>query len=364
MNKFYMPTQILEGDGIVQSSADVFKKLGKRALIVTGRSSAKKCGALDDVVAALDSCQIEYNIFDEVRENPPISQNYDGAVVGKGADFVIGIGGGSPMDTAKGIAILLKHGTADYVEKLFGKKDYDALPVVTIPTTAGTGSEATPYSVFTDDNLETKLSMARRVFPTYSLIDVKYFMTMPQGVRNSTIIDAYSHAVESYLNVNSTPYSELYALKAIELFGAHKDELSKEQIDSDIFIDFVRASTYAGVAIALTGTSLPHALGYPITYHYGVPHGIANGMFMVEYFKLSPPQRVATVLEKSGFNDLAEFKLYMDQFVKPLTSKIEVGQAKISEFVAMLMSNQAKLKNHPRKVTEGEILSVYNNSLA
>ncbi len=361
--KYYMPTTIYDGEDIVLKSESKFKSLGKKALIVTGKSSAKKSGALDDVVKVLHNCDIEYKIFDEVRENPPIYQNLDGARVGEGSDFVIAIGGGSPMDTAKGIAILLKHGTDNYVEKLFGKVNYDALPVVAIPTTAGTGSEVTPYAVFTDDEKQTKLSMPRRVFPIYSFIDVKYFMTAPQNVKISTIVDAFSHAVESYNNVRSTPYSELYALKAIELFGKHRELLLEDDICEDVFEDFVRASTFAGIAIAQAGTSLPHALGYPITYHFGVPHGIANGMFMVEYFKLSLEDKVADILRAANFKNLDDFSEYMNSLISRIVGKLDVKEDDIVKYTDMLFENTAKLKSHPREVSYEDIVNVYKNTL-
>ncbi len=361
--KYYMPTTVLDDDDVVLKSGEVFKKLGTKALIVTGKSSAKKCGALDDVIKVLDEEGISHTIFDEVVENPPIAQNYDGAIKGKGCDFVIGIGGGSPMDTAKGIAILLKHGTDDYVEKLFGKVDYDSIPVVAIPTTSGTGSEVTPYSVFTDDVKKTKVSMARRIFPTYSLIDVKYFKTMPKNVRISTVIDALSHSIESYINTKSSPYSELYALRGIEIFGEHKELLDKEEISTDVQGDFVRASTYAGVAIAQTGTSLPHSLGYAITYNFGVPHGIANGMFLPEFLRVSPVDRRNTVLSALGFGSIDEFAVYLDKLVKLIAKDVSVTEEDMIAYTELLMENKAKLKCHPTEVTHEDILTIYKNTL-
>ncbi len=361
--KYYMPTIILEEDDIVLKSEDIFRSLGKKALIVSGRTSAKKCGALDDVIKVFADLGIEYKVFDKVLENPSIIQCVDGANYIDDCDFVVGIGGGSPMDTAKGIAVLLKHGTEDYMAKLFGETDYDALPVIAIPTTSGTGSEVTPYSIFTDDEVQNKRSMARRIFPIYAMLDVKYFMTMPVAVRNSTVIDAFTHAVESFINTKSTPYSEIFSLKAIEIFAKYKDELLKEKIDKDIFKEFVRASTYAGVAISQTGTSLPHTLGYPLTYYYSVPHGIANAIFMVEYFKISPKAIVSRLLDILRFERIEEFAVFMNKIVGAYVDELDVSEEEMEKFSELLLQNKKKLKNHPLDVTKEDVLELYRRSL-
>ncbi len=361
--RYYMPTKIYDGDGIVLKQEKLFKKLGKKALIVTGKTSAKKCGALDDVITVFNNCGIEYKIFDEVKANPPIQQTKDGAILGMGSDFVLAIGGGSSMDTAKGIAILLKHGIENHIEKLFGKEDYDAVPVIAIPTTTGTGSEVTPYSVFTDDELKTKLSMPRRIFPLYSFIDIKYFMTMPTAVRNTTIMDALSHSIESIINVRTSPYSELFAFKALNLFRAHKDELMENKLDQKGLKDFVLASTFAGVAISQTGTSLPHALGYPITYQFGFPHGMANVTFMAEFFRVSPKEMVERVLEATGFKTVEEFAEWIKKFIALTEERPPVKEEYLEDYAKLISTQEAKLKSHPTKITHEDLLEMYRNSV-
>ncbi len=361
--RYYMPTMIYEGSNIVFEQENLFHELGKKALIVTGKSSAKICGALDDVCGILDKFNIEYNIFNSVKANPPIEQTVEGAELGEGADYVIAIGGGSPMDTAKGIAILLKHGRDNYIEKIFGKHNYDAVPVVAIPTTTGTGSEVTPYSVFTDDKLKTKLSMPRRIFPRYAFIDLKYFKTMPLAVRNTTIMDAFSHSIESIINVRSNHYSELYAFKALNLFRKHKDDLMNDNISDEALRDFIHASTYAGVAIAQTGTSLPHALGYPVTYQFGLPHGMANATFMAEFLRVSPKDLVQKVLDATGFTTEEEFAAWLKKFIALTEEKPPIKEEYLEDYAKLISSQEEKLKSHPIKLSLDDIMEMYRNSL-
>ncbi len=361
--RFYMPTMIYEGENILFEQELLFKELGKKALIVTGKTSAKVCGALDDVIEILNKYTIEYSIFNSVKANPPIEQTVEGAKLGEGADFVIAIGGGSPMDTAKGIAILLKHGRDNYIEKLFGNKNYDAIPVIAIPTTTGTGSEVTPYSVFTDNKLKTKLSMPRRIFPKYAFIDLKYFKTMPLAVRNTTIMDAFSHSIESIINVRSNHYSELFAFKALNLFRQHKNDLMNDTISDEALRDFINASTYAGIAIAQTGTSLPHALGYPITYQFGLAHGMANATFMPEFLRVSPKDLVQKVLDATGFESEEEFAEWTKNFIALTEEKPPVKEEHLEDYARLISSQEEKLKSHPIKLSHEDIMTMYRNAV-
>ncbi len=361
--KYYMPTIVIEEDNVVEKNADIFKKLGQKAIIVTGRNSSKKNGSLNDVIRVLTKNNIDYVVFDEVIENPPIIQCVLGAKLGKDCDFVIGIGGGSPLDVAKGVALLIKNGPDNYMHKLFGRTGDESLPVVAIPTTCGTGSETTPYSVFTDENIKNKVSMKQRIFPKYALLDIKYFKSMPLKVRISTVIDALTHAIESYVNRTSTPYSSMYAFKTIVLFGKNKEHLLEEDLDDRVLRDYVRASTFAGCAISQTGTSLPHTLGYPLTFYYDVPHGIANSIFTKEFLGISEKKYVDTILRLARFNSLDELGDYLINANKMVCEQLIISDLEIEAYSMTLMENQAKLKKHPGKVTIDDVRKLYEESL-
>lgn len=165
---FYMPTKVIVGKDCVRENSDVFK-IGKKALIVTGKKSAKLSGALDDVKYALEKNNIEYVIFDKVMSNPTVECVYDGAetAMEEEVDFVIAIGGGSPMDSAKAIALLA---VSDIERKnLFdGNIGNKALPMIHIPTTAGTGSEVTPYAILTNHENRQKRVLRHHAFSQHT----------------------------------------------------------------------------------------------------------------------------------------------------------------------------------------------------
>ncbi|MBO5270074.1 MAG: iron-containing alcohol dehydrogenase [Clostridia bacterium] len=289
---FYLPTRFVSGFGAVKANPE---KLicGKHAFIVTGKNGAKKCGALDDVTDVLTANGVAYTHFDAVTENPPLLMCYDGGAQCRaaGADFVIAIGGGSVMDAAKAIsAFATNQGIAP--EQLFDVASLaQSLPIVCIPTTAGTGSEANPYAIMTlPDGTKKKTFSAPMSYPRVSLLDPAYTRSLSREYTISTALDAFAHALESFLSPKSNFFSEsaaLYAAKAIwEVLSQYPDDFDDAMRESLLY-----AATAAGIAINVTGTGFPHPLGYSITLLDGVPHGAACALFdgdFIEYNERTP----------------------------------------------------------------------------
>ena len=198
---FYMPTKVHLEKGCVKKYTKELTSLGTKALIVTGRSSSKKNGSLSDVTQALTSEGVLYIMFDEIEENPSVETVMKGAKIGidEHVDFVIGIGGGSPMDAAKGIALMIAN-PEENESLLYESRPAPYLPVVAVPTTAGTGSEVTPWAILTRHDERTKRSLAHRIFPTLALVDYSYMAFASRDIIVCTAIDALAHLIESYLN--------------------------------------------------------------------------------------------------------------------------------------------------------------------
>lgn len=196
-----MPTRIDWGEGSVLHAGRSLRALGKRCLIVSGGHSADLCGAADDVIRSLDRAGVAWTGYRGVCANPDTDCIDAGAGQGDafGADFVIGIGGGSPMDAAKAIAVLLANpGTS--AEGLFALGSLDAFPVACVPTTAGTGSEVTPYAILTRKRDGIKGSLPQRIWPELALVDPRYYHTMTQHVLTATGLDTLAHLLESGLS--------------------------------------------------------------------------------------------------------------------------------------------------------------------
>lgn len=284
---FYLPTKVITGKEAVLKNAGLFSDFGKRCVIVTGKSSAKACGALDDVTTALEKCGIEYFIYDKIMQNPEIACCAEGGAKARqfGADFIIGIGGGSPLDAAKAIAVLAVN-NIDSKQLYSGNWECDPLPVIAVGTTAGTGSEVTQVAVITDSDGKKKSFRHDKSFPALSFGDPRYLAHMPEKVFYSTAIDALSHSIESYFIVSATDLSRAAAVQSIsKICRAFKQILDGEKPDETMLEDIYEASLLGGYAISVTGTAFPHALGYFLSEDHGIPHGTACGIYLPEFVK-------------------------------------------------------------------------------
>ena len=313
------PTKVIFGQGVVNDQSKLLHRLGSKALIVTGQGgSATRNGALGDVCKSLYKAAVKWEIFNEVETNPTVETIRRGAYLASEfkADFIIGIGGGSPMDAAKGIAIKNLSEISD--EELFELKYGEVLPIVLVPTTAGTGSEVTPASILTSHKDQTKKNIgSSKLIPSIALLDPSYTFSIPWQITADTAVDAYSHAIESFLSIKDSPISSLFSQQAMAILGkelrliAHKKELTPENRESLLY-----GSYLAGIAISLTGTSIPHALGYSLTYYKGMPHGRANGVIMPFWMefncKMTQNHRLTTALSVSSFESMVEFRELME----------------------------------------------------
>jgi alcohol dehydrogenase class IV len=216
-----------------------------------------------------------------------------------------------------------------------------ALPIVAIPTTAGTGSEVTQYAVLTIEEEETKKGLGGPdLFPQVAYLDPKYTASLPLNVTRDTAVDALSHLVESYLSKRATAASDLAALQGIALWGTTIPALRQGTIDLATRDALLLASSLGGIAIAQTGTTLVHALGYSLTYYHGMPHGKANGICMkayLEYTKEVAPERVETVLELLELDSLETFGELMDALFFGQVEKVALTPETLADYVTKAM---------------------------
>lgn len=345
---WFSPTKVFFGiEAVIQNRQALVQ--GKKALIVTGAGgSARTNGALDDVCQALSGLGIIWTIFDQVQQNPEVQSARLAALLAwrEQVDFVVGVGGGSPLDAAKAIAALAVNDLDD--EELFAGQFKQVLPIVAIPTTAGTGSEVTPYSILTYPAINSKKSIASPLLiPRAAFLDPRYTYTLPRDITADTAVDAFSHAFESSLTLKTSPLSRALSYESLRILGPCLRKLADdEKLDSEHRSLLLYASMVAGQVISQTGTSLPHALGYSFTYFKGVPHGRANGLILPAFaaFMASRGQKqVFEILNRSGFANLEEFSLVL----KKLTGAApQLDQDEVKVFVE-LCSQAKNLANSP-----------------
>ncbi|MCX7920780.1 MAG: iron-containing alcohol dehydrogenase family protein [Clostridia bacterium] len=362
--RFQIATKVVFGKGCITENKEELKKYGKRAVIVTGKTSAKTSGALDDVSAALNESGIEYTIYNEIENNPSLENVKEGGKVAAafGADFIIGIGGGSPLDASKAVAVLAVNDIdpIDLYKNSFNSKP---LPIIAIPTTSGTGSEVTPYSILTRNDMQTKMSFGNEdTFPRLAFMDARYTESMSYDVTVNTAIDALSHAVEGYISKRSTPMSDVFAREAIELFGKRIDNLVSNKIDYETREDLLYMSMLGGMVIAHTGTTIVHGLGYSLTYFKDIPHGRANGLLMKEYFNFNyeaAKEKIDKILKLLNMKDIEEFGALMD---KLLGKAEKVNDEELYKFASLAMKQRSTSFNI-RSVSEDDMIYILKKSL-
>lgn len=356
--QIYMPTKVYSEKDCVKNHGNEISSLGKKAMIITGKYSSRKNGSLRDMEEVLQSQQISYMIFDEIEENPSVETVMKAREAGlqEKVDFVIGIGGGSPLDAAKAIALMIANPN-ETEEVLYEVRELKHLPVVCVPTTCGTGSEVTPYSILTLHKKRTKQSISHRIYPVLALLDAGYLASMPRDGLVNTCVDALAHLIESYLNTNSNELNRIYAREGLGVWQQFKGNLLEDKVTEQDYEKMLHASMIAGMAISHTGTSLPHGLSYGVTYELGVPHGKAVGMFLGGYVEIYQDKKdVEEVLRLLGFIDASAFR----QYLRELLGVVEVEEALMRKNVQGLLANKAKLKNYPFEITEQELMGMGN----
>jgi alcohol dehydrogenase len=303
---FRIPAQLSVGCGAAETVGAEAKRLhGTRAFVV-GDPNLQKSGVLDRMVAQLGAEGLATHLFTAVEPEPSVGSVEKAAAAARefGGDVLVAVGGGSALDTAKAAAVLTRNPGAleDYLG--IGLVKQRGVPSILIPTTAGTGAEITPNSLFYVPAVREKRAVVSPyTIPDVAIIDPLLTLTVPPGVTAATGMDALSHAVEAYTSVNASPLTDLYALEAIRLIGTHLRTAVANGADLAARDGMARASMYAGVAIGNAGTNIVHALAYPLQGQHRVTHGIANSLLLpygMAYNALSNLPKFAAVAEALG----------------------------------------------------------------
>jgi alcohol dehydrogenase class IV len=306
-----------------------------------------------------------YCVYDRVMSNPTIACAYDGAseAVSNGCDFVLAIGGGSPMDAGKAVALLAAQEKPVPPAEIFSASYTRALPVAAVPTTAGTGSEVTQYAILTNDVAESKTSIAHPLlFPRFAFLDAAYMRGLPKSVTVNTAVDALSHAVEGMLSVRASSVSDALAEESISMLASCIAAPGLSDPDDDTRRKLLTASTLAGMVIANTGTTAVHALGYSLTYYKNVDHGRANGLLLARFLAFierTKRGRIAEILARMRLKTVDEFACLLDG----LLGERERLSATEIEHYAEKASRAANISNCVVRPEKRDLVEILHGSL-
>ena len=357
---YFLPVHIQFGWDKVDSVADFVKPYGNKALIVTGRTSAKKSGLYDRVTAKLDAAHIEHVLFDQVDANPLTTTALDGAALAKSesCDMVIAIGGGSIMDCAKGIAFMAVN-EGDINDYIFNRKTSDkALPLIVIPTTCGTGSEGNGFGVLTNPETGDKKSLrCNAIVPKVSIVDPAVMGTMPPHVLASVGFDALCHNIEAYTSKTAQPFTDALAHYAVTLLAQYlvplyKHVKAKAESKSAVLNEtqltkawesVTLASTIGGMVINTAGVTLAHGMEHPASGLKDITHGVGLAVIepvAVEYTWSANPDKFGALARIFNHGDGSELGEALRLIVHDLdltTNLTELGFTK--EDIPWLVDN-------------------------
>lgn len=304
--EFLFPTRVRYGEGVLSELGDILRGYGKEKVFIVTDKGVRAAGLVDLVVEKLNEEGFEkVEIYDNVDPNPRTTSINEGADIAKkfGAEILIAIGGGSPIDTAKGIGVLMTNeGIIEDYEGFFKVKN-EIPPFITIPTTVGTGSEVTEWAVITDLKRMFKMSVAdTKLYPDAALLDPVMVAGLPSRIVASTGMDALSHAIEGYVCKIATPVADAIALYAIELIGRN--------IRAAVYADDYEAKAnmqlgamLAGITISQTDVAGVHCMGEALGGMYDTPHGIANASvlpYMMDFCAVAEMEKYGRIARALG----------------------------------------------------------------
>lgn len=323
-NTFLTPKTIVSGNNALDAASSQLSSFGKKAFVVTDATMVK-LGNADSLLKVLDKEGIEYSVFPEVNFEPNDLIVKQGAEAYKasGCDFLIALGGGSPIDTAKAISILLASDVAlsSYMGKII---DIERPGLVAIPTTAGTGSEATKFTIINDTETKVKMLLTGPcLIPDLAIIDPMFTISAPKSVTAHTGIDALCHALESYTSRKAQPLSDTFALSAIKRIFGNLRTCYNEGNNTEARIQMSLAALEAGISFNNSSVTIVHGMSRPMGALFHVPHGLSNAMLLKECMDFAVQgayDRFADVSRYLGLSDSTDDKEAAELFLKELSS--------------------------------------------
>lgn len=313
--EFFIPQNIIVGAGTLVRLPECAQKLGGTHAMLLSGPTLRKMGIVDKAAKYLEDAGMKVDIFTEIEANPSVTTVEKATTAFKeaGADFIVALGGGSPMDVAKAVGVTAKYGGSiteyEGAHKVPGK----IIPLIAIPTTAGTGSEVTAFSVITDHSRDYKLTVfSYELFPSYAILDPELLTSAPASVAAACGIDAFIHAEEAYVSTAASPFSDAMAEKAMELIGKNIRRFVARRTDLEAAEAMLTGSLFAGIAFSFARLGNVHAMSHPVSAFFDVPHGVANAVLLpviAEYNALADHGKYIKI-----YNYISKIPAYADEF--------------------------------------------------
>jgi len=377
---FYIPPVLIIGSGASEQVGEESRKLGvKQGLIVTDEVLLK-LGILDNIKQALSQAKVQFTVYSGVFTEPTVEFVQDGLKTYKenGCDFLLAVGGGSAIDTAKAIAVMATNGGAIEDYQGLGKIPKGGAPFIAIPTTAGTGSEVTQFTIITDTKRDVKMLIGSPfLIPREAIVDPLLTLSMPRGLTAATGIDALTHAIEAYVSVKAQPMSDIFCLSAIELISGNLRQAWSNGNNIEAREKTMLGALQAGIAFSNSSVALVHGMSRPVGAYFHVAHGVSNAALLgvvTEFSLIGNPARYARVAQAMGENvdnitileaaDLAakSIRRLVKDIKIPSLQELGVDKEKLDKLAPQMAEDaiaSGSPANNPRRATKEEIIELY-----
>jgi len=383
--QMHMAGRVFFGQGASAKVKDLADSLGAKRVVVVTDKTMQELGVAEKIASFVRGTGREVFIFDEVEPEPSVETTDKAAELAreKSCDLVVGLGGGSSMDVAKAVSVLVTNeGSAAKYQGL-GLVKKSGVPKIMIPTTAGTGSEVTFTAVLIrrSDGVKGGIN-DDKLYPDYSLLDPELTVSMPPYVTASTGMDALAHALEAYTSRQASPFSDMFAEEAMVRVGRWLRVATWNGSDMEARSEMMLASFYGGVALANAGVGACHALAYPLGGMFGVSHGVANALllpYVARFNSLAAPAKyakAARLLSGISYGNLGIHEValacseILDEMVMDLElpntlSKLEVGikEEHFEEMAIKAMGVSRPMENNPRKMDLADCVKIYREAM-
>ena len=376
------PTQIHFGQGIINTLPSIISELGGSKPLVVMDPGLVRANQDKPVTKPLTAAGIDFILYDRVDPEPGLKLADQGAELAKqnNCDCVIGVGGGSAMDVAKAVSILLTNGgkAVDYIG--LGKIKKAGVPKIMVPTSSGTGAEVTFTAVFINEETGSKAGMnGDPLYPEAAILDPALTLSLPPHVTAATGIDAMTHALEAYTSTQAHKISEMYSLEAIGLIVDNIREAYADGRNMEARSNMLMGSLLGGKALAIAGVGLVHAMAYPLGGMFGISHGLANAVllpYVTEYNLIGDLKKHALLAELFGVNTekmsmrdaaaelVEELHLLNSDLNIPATlQELNIPADKIEEMAEIALTVARPVENNPRQPNKEEVMAIYEYAM-
>jgi len=377
---FHIPPVLIFGSGASERVGEESRKLGvEKGLIITDEVLIN-LGILDSIKQALSQAKVQFAIYSGVFTEPTVEFVQEGLKTYKqnGCDFLLAVGGGSAIDTAKAIAVMVTN--VGSIEDYMGlnKIPKGGIPLIVIPTTAGTGSEVTQFTIITDTKRDVKMLIGSPfLIPQEAIVDPLLTLSMPRGLTAATGIDALTHAIEAYVSVKAQPMSDIFCLSAIELISGNLRQAWSNGNNIEAREKTMLGALQAGIAFSNSSVALVHGMSRPVGAYFHVAHGVSNATLLgvvTEFSLIGNPTRYARIAKAMGENverltileaaDLAakSIKRLIKDIKIPSLQQLGVDKEKLDKLAPQMAEDaiaSGSPANNPRQATKEEIIELY-----